>query len=68
MEESVTSERDAVIVGACRTAIGKFLSSLSTIPAPQLGAVVIREALRRGLAALCLGGGDEAVTHAVELE
>lgn len=47
MEESVTSERDAVIVGACRTAIGKFMGSLSTIPAPQLGAVVIREALHR---------------------
>jgi acetyl-CoA C-acetyltransferase len=47
MEESVTSERDAVIVGACRTAIGRFMGSLSTIPAPQLGAVVIREALRR---------------------
>jgi acetyl-CoA C-acetyltransferase len=47
MEESVTSEQDAVIVSACRTAIGKFMGSLSTTPAPQLGAVVIREALLR---------------------
>ena len=43
----MTSEGDAVIVSACRTAIGKFMGSLSTIPAPQLGAVVIREALHR---------------------
>jgi acetyl-CoA C-acetyltransferase len=40
-------QRDAVIVSACRTAIGRFMGSLSTIPAPQLGAVVIREAIRR---------------------
>ncbi len=39
--------RDVVIVSACRTAIGKFGGTLSTIPAPQLGAVVIREAVRR---------------------
>ncbi len=39
--------RDVVIVSACRTAIGKFGGTLSTIPAPQLGAVVIREAIRR---------------------
>jgi acetyl-CoA C-acetyltransferase len=43
----VIREQDAVIVSACRTAIGKFMGGLSTIPAPQLGAVVIREALQR---------------------
>jgi acetyl-CoA C-acetyltransferase len=47
LEESVIREQDAVIVSACRTAIGKFMGGLSTIPAPQLGAVVIREALQR---------------------
>jgi acetyl-CoA C-acetyltransferase len=36
-----------VIVSACRTAIGGFMGSLSTTPAPQLGAVVIGEAIRR---------------------
>lgn len=35
------------ILAACRTPIGKFLGQFSTVPAPQLGAVVIAEALRR---------------------
>jgi len=43
----VSEQREAVIVSACRTAIGRFMGSLSTTPAPQLGAVVIREAIRR---------------------
>jgi len=38
---------DAVIVSACRTAVGKFQGSLSEFRAPQLGAVVVREAVRR---------------------
>jgi acetyl-CoA C-acetyltransferase len=46
-EESVSNDREAVIVGACRTAIGRFMGSLSTVPAPQLGAAAIREAIRR---------------------
>jgi acetyl-CoA C-acetyltransferase len=41
------NEREAVIVGACRTAIGTFMGALSTTPAPRLGAVAIREAIRR---------------------
>src|SRR5512132_1485110 len=36
-----------VIVGAARTPIGKFLGALSTLSAPELGAIAIREALRR---------------------
>ncbi|HZI29421.1 MAG TPA: acetyl-CoA C-acetyltransferase [Gemmatimonadaceae bacterium] len=44
--------RIPVIVGAARTPIGRYLGGLSTLSAPQLGAVAIREALRRsGLAA-----------------
>jgi acetyl-CoA C-acetyltransferase len=35
------------IVAACRTPIGKMLGNLSTAAAPQLGAVVIREAMSR---------------------
>jgi acetyl-CoA C-acetyltransferase len=43
--------QQAVIVAATRTAIGKFGGSLAKTPAPELGAVVIRELLRRaGLA------------------
>jgi acetyl-CoA C-acetyltransferase len=39
--------REAVIVGACRTPIGSFGGSLSSLSAPRLGAAVIREALGR---------------------
>ncbi len=39
--------RDVVLVGACRTAVGKFGGSLKNIPAVELGALVIREALNR---------------------
>lgn len=38
---------EVVIVSACRTPIGSFRGSLSSVPAPRLGAVVIREALKR---------------------
>jgi acetyl-CoA C-acetyltransferase len=36
-----------VIVSAVRTPIGKFLGALSTLSAPELGAIAIREAVRR---------------------
>jgi acetyl-CoA C-acetyltransferase len=39
--------RHAVIASACRTPIGKFLGALKGMPAPELGAVVVREAVRR---------------------
>jgi acetyl-CoA C-acetyltransferase len=39
--------RDAVIVSAARTPTGKFLGSLKEFAAPQLGAIVVREAVRR---------------------
>ncbi|TDQ43553.1 acetyl-CoA C-acetyltransferase [Tepidicella xavieri] len=38
---------DIVIVGAARTAVGKFGGSLAKIPAPELGAVVIQGLLER---------------------
>jgi acetyl-CoA C-acetyltransferase len=38
---------DVVIVSAARTAIGSFLGSLSSLPAHELGKVVIAEALKR---------------------
>jgi acetyl-CoA C-acetyltransferase len=38
---------DAVIVSATRTATGKFLGALKRFTAPQLGAIVIREAVSR---------------------
>ncbi|HJU90922.1 MAG TPA: acetyl-CoA C-acetyltransferase [Gemmatimonadaceae bacterium] len=39
--------RTPVIVSATRTPIGKFLGGLSTLSAPELGAIAIREALKR---------------------
>jgi len=39
--------KKAVIVGATRTAIGTFGGALAQVPAPELGAIAIREALRR---------------------
>jgi acetyl-CoA C-acetyltransferase len=39
--------QQAVIVAAARTAIGKFGGSLARTPAPELGAVVIKDLLRR---------------------
>lgn len=40
-------EREVVLAGACRTAIGRMGGSLSEIPAASLGAIVIKEALSR---------------------
>ena len=39
--------REAVIISAVRTPIGKILGGLSSLTAPELGAIVIREAVRR---------------------
>ncbi|HTM04937.1 MAG TPA: acetyl-CoA C-acetyltransferase [Vicinamibacterales bacterium] len=39
--------QDAVIVAAVRTPTGRFLGSLKDFSAPQLGALVVREAVRR---------------------
>ncbi len=41
------SDRDPVIVSAARTPVGKFMGGLSTLPATQLGASAVREAVRR---------------------
>lgn len=48
-----------VIVSACRTAIGKFQGGLSSLRAPQLGAVAIREAIKRA------GISPDAVEEAI---
>jgi acetyl-CoA C-acetyltransferase len=45
------TERIPVIIGAARTPTGKFLGNLAGFSAPQLGAIAIKEAVRRsGLA------------------
>ena len=38
---------DVVIISECRTGVGKFQGSLADSSAPQLGAIVVREAVRR---------------------
>ena len=38
---------DVVIISGCRTAVGKFQGALSDFSAPQLGAIAVREAVRR---------------------
>jgi acetyl-CoA C-acetyltransferase len=51
--------RDVVIVGAARTAIGSFLGSLASVPAPKLGATAIRAAIERAGVA----PGDVGLVH-----
>jgi acetyl-CoA C-acetyltransferase len=41
------TEHSAVIVGAVRTPTGKFLGSLANFSAPELGAIAIKEAVKR---------------------
>ena len=39
--------RESVIVSAVRTPTGKFLGALKQFTAPELGAMAVREAVRR---------------------
>src|SRR6266508_2441200 len=48
-----------VILSAVRTPIGKYLGGLAPLPAPRLGAIVIREAVRR--AGIDAGAVDEVI-------
>jgi acetyl-CoA C-acetyltransferase len=50
----MTTYPDVLIVGAARTPIGKFLGGLSPLNASDLGAIAIREAMRRA----GIGGDD----------
>jgi acetyl-CoA C-acetyltransferase len=43
----MASFEDVVIVSAVRTPVGKFQGSLSDFTAPQLGAIAVREAVKR---------------------
>ncbi len=43
----MASLEDVVIVSAVRTPVGKFQGSLSDLTAPQLGAIAVREAVKR---------------------
>jgi len=54
---------EVAIVAACRTPIGSLAGSLSTLTAPRLGAITIREALSRGRVAP--GEVDEVIMGCV---
>jgi acetyl-CoA C-acetyltransferase len=41
------SDRDPVIVSAARTPVGKFTGALASLPATRLGAIAVREAVKR---------------------
>src|SRR5260221_12568340 len=43
----MAGSNDVVIIAGCRTPIGKFQGSLSDVAAPQLGAIAVREAVKR---------------------
>lgn len=55
----MSNDRTPVIVGAARTAIGSFGGTLSTIPAPDLGAIAIRAAIQRAGIESQIGNIDE---------
>jgi acetyl-CoA C-acetyltransferase len=48
-----------VLLSACRTPIGKYLGGLASLSAPQLGALVIREAVARS--GIDAGAVDEVI-------
>src|SRR5207245_4246543 len=48
-----------VIVSACRTPIGRYLGGLAPLSAPRLGAIVVREAVRR--AGIDCAAGEEVI-------
>jgi len=45
--QEVSQMREVVIVSATRTAIGSFNGALATVPAAELGAIVVKEAIKR---------------------
>jgi len=44
---AMSKDTESVILSAVRTPSGKFQGSLASLPAPQLGAIVVREAVKR---------------------
>src|ERR671928_2119325 len=50
---------DAYLLSAARTPVGKYLGALADVPAPQLGAAALAEALRR--ARVPAGRVDEVI-------
>lgn len=53
------ADRDPILVSAVRTPIGRFLGALSPLQATQLGAIAIREAVKR--AGIAVADLDEVI-------
>src|SRR3954469_22373392 len=47
----MSDDFETVILSACRTPVGAFGGGLKDLSAPELGAIVIREAIRRAAVA-----------------
>ncbi len=52
---------EIVIASACRTAIGTFGGTLKDVPAAELGAIVVKEAVKRAGSACYRGHGYRSV-------
>jgi acetyl-CoA C-acetyltransferase len=59
----MADRREAVIISAARTATGKFMGTLKDFKATQLGALVVREAVRR--AGVAVEDVDEVIMGCV---
>ena len=59
MSTTSTDSTTPVILSAVRTPIGRYLGGLAPLPAPRLGAIVIREAVQR--AGVDPGAVDEVI-------
>src|SRR3954447_26017346 len=62
-EAVMADRREAVIISAARTPTGKFLGALKGFTAPQLGALVVRESVRR--AGVAVEDVDEVIMGCV---
>jgi len=61
--------REVVLVSAVRTAVGKFQGSLQSFSGPHLGALVVREAVRRaGLGTIPKAEENSAETETLQLQ
>jgi acetyl-CoA C-acetyltransferase len=63
LEVLMSETREAVIVSAVRTPVGKFMGSLKGFAATDLGAIVVRESVRR--AGVALEDVDEVIMGCV---
>src|SRR5579862_3060056 len=62
---AVSDATTPVILSACRTPIGRYLGALASLPATRLGALAIKEAVRR--AGIDLAAIDEVIMgHVVQ--